>query len=108
LEECVSSHLVSDVPLGVFLSGGLDSTIVTGLMARVLDGPAQSFSVGYDSASDDDERPFAELAAQRFATTHRPLALDPRQFWDYLPRLIWHMDEPVADPAAVPLFFLAK
>ena len=108
LEECVGAHLVSDVPLGVFLSGGLDSTIVTGLMASVLSGPAESFSVGYDGAADDDERPFAQLAAQRFSTTHRALALDPRRFWDHLPRLIWHLDEPIADPAAVPLFFLSK
>ena len=108
LHDCVRSHLISDVPLGVFLSGGLDSTIVTGLMAGALDGPAESFSVGYDGAGDDDERPFAQLAAERFATAHRPLALDPRRFWEHLPRLIWHMDEPVADPAAVPLFFLSK
>jgi asparagine synthase (glutamine-hydrolysing) len=108
LQECVSSHLVSDVPLGVFLSGGLDSTVVTGLMTQGLGGPAESFSVGYDSAAHEDERPFAQLAAERFATIHRAQALDPGEFWEHLPRLIWHMDEPVADPAAVPLFFLSK
>jgi asparagine synthase (glutamine-hydrolysing) len=108
IEDCVESHLVSDVALGVFLSGGLDSTVVTGVMSELLAGPAESFSVGYDGNADSDERPFAQLAATRFGTVHRALALDPRGFWAVLPMLVWHLDEPVADPAAVPLYFLSK
>ena len=110
LEECVGGHLVSDVPLGVFLSGGIDSTVLTGLMAGIVPDAVQSFSVGYPEGNADgaDERPFARIAAKRFHTAHRELALDQQGFWECLPGLVWHLDEPVADPASIPLYFLSK
>lgn len=108
LEECVGNHLMSDVPLGVFLSGGIDSTVVTGLMAGMLADPVQSFSVGYGQEAAVDERPFARIAAGRSRTAHHEAVLGAQSFWDFLPRLVWYLDEPVADPAAVPLYFLSK
>lgn len=108
LEECIGVHLVSDVPLGVFLSGGIDSTAVTGLMAGMVPDPIQTFSVGYSQGAGVDEVSFAQLAAERFHTAHRELSIGPQSFWEFLPRLVWLLDEPVADPAAVPLYFLSN
>jgi len=107
LEECVDVHLVSDVPLGVFLSGGVDSTVVAGLMARTADA-VRTFSVGYPDAPDSDETAYARLAAERFGTVHHELRLSSSGFWDFLPRMAWALDEPVADAASAPLYFLAK
>jgi asparagine synthase (glutamine-hydrolysing) len=108
VEECIKGHLVGDVPLGVFLSGGIDSTVVTGMMAGMVPDAVQSFSVGYPSGSAVDETGFARVAATHFRTVHRELILGPQQFWGFLPRLVWHLDEPVADPASIPLYFLSK
>ena len=108
LEECIGVHMVSDVPLGTFLSGGIDSTVVTGMMAGITPDPIQTFSIGYSQGSGIDETPFARLAAERFHSKHREVVLDPETFWQFLLRLVWLLDEPVADPAAVPLYFLSK
>jgi asparagine synthase (glutamine-hydrolysing) len=108
IEECISLHLVSDVPLGVFLSGGIDSTVITGLMSSMISDPAQTFAVGYGPDSVVDETPFARLAAEHFHTVHQELALGSENFWKFLPQLVWFLDEPVADPAAVPLYFLSR
>ena len=111
LAESIRLRLVSDVPLGVFLSGGIDSSAVVGLMAPMVDDPIQTFSVGYPDGgpgSEMTEFRFARMVAERYRTDHHELALDPTQFWNALPRLVWHFDEPVADPAAVPLYFLSR
>lgn len=111
LAESVRLRLLSDVPLGVFLSGGIDSSAVTALMASMVDEPVQTFSVGYPDGgpgSEVTEFAFARMVAERFGTRHRELDLDPGAFWAALPRLLWHFDEPVADPAAVPLYFLSR
>jgi asparagine synthase (glutamine-hydrolysing) len=110
LDESVRMHLVSDVPLGVFLSGGLDSSTVVGSMAPLVDA-IQTFSVGYPDGgpgSEMTEFAFARMVAERFGTIHRELELGPDLYWQSLDRLTWHFDEPVADPAAVPLYFLSK
>ncbi|MBI2524697.1 MAG: asparagine synthase (glutamine-hydrolyzing) [Candidatus Rokubacteria bacterium] len=108
LAECVRAHLVSDVPLGAFLSGGIDSTAVTGIMAGLLPDAVRTFTVGYPDGTGSDETAYARLAAERFHTEHRELILDRARFWEFLPRLVWFLDEPVADPAAVPLHFLSR
>ncbi len=110
LEESVRMHLISDVPLGVFLSGGLDSSTVVGSMAPLAEA-IQTFSVGYPDGgpgSELTEFAFARMVAERFGTIHRELELGPDLYWRSLDRLTWHFDEPVADPAAVPLYFLSK
>src|SRR5205085_2179582 len=110
LEECVRLRLVSDVPLGAFLSGGIDSSAIVGTMQPLCDEPVRTFSVGYpDGAGDEwNEFTYARMAAAKFGAMHRELVIEARQFWDELKKLVWHFDEPVADPASVPLFLLSR
>ena len=113
VDECVAMRLMSEVPVGSFLSGGVDSTAVTaamllGLGAAAATHPLRTFSVGYDDAEADSELPFAALAAHALGTRHREVRLDAREAAEALPRIIADLDEPVADPAAVPLWFLAR
>jgi asparagine synthase (glutamine-hydrolysing) len=113
LEGCVASHLQSEVPLGLFLSGGLDSSSMLALMTRVGGGRRVStFAVGYRTANDREEEAnelsFARLAAERFAADHHEILLAPEEFRDVLPDLIWHLDEPVSDPACIPLWHLSR
>ena len=107
LESAVASHLMSDVPLGVFLSGGLDSSTVAALMAKLNRGPIQTFSVGYaeDAYS---ELPYAQTVAKHLGSEHHEVVLTSNEFFESLPQLIWHEDEPIAWPSSVALYFLAK
>jgi asparagine synthase (glutamine-hydrolysing) len=107
LEEAVSSHLMSDVPLGVFLSGGVDSSAVAALMTRARRSPVQTFSVGYD------EVPYSELAyarqvAKHIGSDHHEVIVSQQDFFDALPKVIWHEDEPIVWPSSVALYFVAK
>jgi asparagine synthase (glutamine-hydrolysing) len=109
LESAVESHLMSDVPLGVFLSGGLDSSALAAMVAR-LRAPSESlqtFSVGF-SEEEANELPFARLAARAIGAEHRDVTVTPSQFFEALPHLVWHEDEPIAFPSSVPLYFLAR
>lgn len=102
LVDAVESHLVSDVPVGLFLSGGIDSTVLASLMAPRVDGPVHTFSVGFSEA-EANEFAYARLAADRIGAEHREVLLSPQRFFGDLPRLIWHEDEPVAFPSSIPL-----
>jgi asparagine synthase (glutamine-hydrolysing) len=107
LEECVRTRLMSDVPLGMFLSGGVDSSIIAALMKRLTSGPVKTFSVGYT------EREFSELepacqVARHIGTDHHEVSIGREEFFDALPRLIWHEDEPVTWPSSVSLYFVSK
>ncbi|MGH9863691.1 MAG: asparagine synthase (glutamine-hydrolyzing) [Candidatus Acidiferrales bacterium] len=104
-EEAVRSHLVSDVPVGALLSGGLDSAGVTAQMARLLDQRPKTFTVGFAGA--DDERPIARRLAERFGTDHHEFELEPARFVADLPRLLWHLEEPTPI-SFLPLFYLAE
>jgi asparagine synthase (glutamine-hydrolysing) len=106
LEECVRMHLVSDVPLGSFLSGGLDSSCVVGLMAKLGVSDIKTFSIGYDGP--ESELDYARVVAKHFHTDHHELRLTPVEFRDVLPKIVWHMDEPVGDTASIPLFYLSQ
>jgi asparagine synthase (glutamine-hydrolysing) len=105
LESAVRSHLVSDVPLGAFLSGGLDSSCVVGLMAKLGVRDIKTFSIGYDSP--ESELDYARIVADHFHTDHHELRLSPVEFSDTLPKIVWYMDEPVGDPASIPLYYLS-
>ena len=105
LEECVRMHLVADVPLGAFLSGGLDSSCVVGLMSR-MGAHVKTFSIGYDSP--ESELDYARIVARHFHTEHHEFRLSPVTFRDILPKIVWHLDEPVGDSASVPLYFLSR
>jgi asparagine synthase (glutamine-hydrolysing) len=114
LEASVESHLMSDVPLGVFLSGGLDSSALAAMMARLRGSAAssgqaglQSFSVGFAEA-EANELPYARTVANAIGAQHRDITVTASQFFSALPHLVWHEDEPIAFPSSVPLYFVAK
>ncbi|HEX6201251.1 MAG TPA: asparagine synthase (glutamine-hydrolyzing) [Thermoanaerobaculia bacterium] len=112
-EESVRLRLIAEVPLGVFLSGGLDSTAVLAAMGRVAPGRRfKTFNIGYRGSSAEDERAnedaYARLAAQAFGAEHHEVRLSDEDFQEALPRIVWHLDEPVADPACVPLYFISR
>jgi asparagine synthase (glutamine-hydrolysing) len=106
LEEAVRLRLISDVPLGAFLSGGVDSSAVVAMMARVGGGRVKTFSIGF-SAPEYDETRFARMVAERYATDHRELVVEPDAV-AVLPRLVWHHGEPFADPSAVPTYYVSE
>jgi asparagine synthase (glutamine-hydrolysing) len=107
LEEAVTSHLMSDVPLGVFLSGGLDSSAVAALMTRARGEPIETFSVGYDDTA-YSELPYARAVAQHIGSVHHEVRMGREAFFAALPKLIWHEDEPLVWPSSVSLYFVAK
>jgi asparagine synthase (glutamine-hydrolysing) len=107
LEQCVSSHLMSDVPLGVFLSGGVDSSAVAALMTKIRKSPIETFSVGY-TEQNYSELPYARTVAQHLHSVHHEVMVSESDFFDALPRLIWHEDEPVVWPSSVSLYFVAR
>jgi asparagine synthase (glutamine-hydrolysing) len=107
LEAAVDSHLMSDVPLGVFLSGGLDSSALAAMMSRQVRDPIQSFSVGFAEA-EANELPYARTVAKAIGAEHRDVTVTPSDFFKALPHLVWHEDEPIAFPSSVPLYFVAK
>jgi asparagine synthase (glutamine-hydrolysing) len=107
LEEAVRIRLMADVPLGMFLSGGLDSSAIAALMAGMIDRPLQTFSVAFK------ERAFSELdyarqVSQAIKADAHEIVIDEHDFFGALPRLIWHEDEPIAHPSSVPLYFVSE
>jgi len=107
LESAVSSHLMSDVPLGVFLSGGLDSSAVAALTAKIRGDQIQTFAVGYGEEQ-FSELPYARQVAQHIRSDHHEVRLSREEFFQTLPRLIWHEDEPIVWPSSVSLYFVAR
>jgi asparagine synthase (glutamine-hydrolysing) len=107
LEQAVSSHLMSDVPLGVFLSGGVDSSAVAALMTKIRGTPVETFSVGYTEDA-YSELPYARTVAQHLNSIHHEVLLSQQDFFDTLPHLIWHEDEPIVWPSSVALYSVAR
>jgi len=107
LEAAVRSHLMSDVPLGVFLSGGLDSTALASLVARASSGPIRTFAVGFDER-EANELDYASLAARSIGAVHSQVIVSPEEYFSSLPELVWHEDEPIAFPSSVPLYFVSR
>jgi asparagine synthase (glutamine-hydrolysing) len=108
LDNTVNLHMISDVPVGFLLSGGLDSTAMLSFAARKTDKPISTFTVGFSSPDVIDERPFARLAAERFGSKHYEISMSPGEFVDFLPKYVWHMEEPVVEPPAIALFYVSK
>lgn len=106
MTEAVRLRLRSDVPLGAFLSGGIDSTVITGLMQEQLDQPVQTFSIGF-SVKAFDERHFARQVSQMLGTRHHESVVEPDAL-SILPQLIWHYDEPFSDSSAIPTMYLSR
>ncbi len=107
LDTCVRSRMTSDVPLGAFLSGGLDSSAVVAAMAGASAQPVKTFSIGFAEAA-FDERTYASEVAAAFRTEHHELMVRPEGAAELLPRLVRQYDEPFADASAVPTYYLAK
>lgn len=107
LEGAVQSHLMSDVPLGVFLSGGVDSSAVAALMTKLRREPVETFSVGYTEQS-YSELPFARTVSDHIHSHHHEVLVSESDFFGALPHLIWHEDEPIVWPSSVSLYFVAR
>lgn len=106
LRESVKGQLMSDVPLGAFLSGGVDSSIIVGLMSELTGRPVKTFTIGFRE-EDFSELPFARKVAERYQTEHHELIVEPESV-DLLPKLVRELDEPLADPAAIPTYYLCR
>ncbi len=100
--------MMSDVPYGAFLSGGVDSSLNVALMAELADRPVHTFSVAIEGDPSSDELRFARAVAERYGTRHHEVVIDEQDFVDYLPELVWHQDEPLADPVCVPLHAISE
>lgn len=107
LTESVRLRLMADVPLGSFLSGGIDSAAITGIMSHLIDEPVRTFSVAF-AEREANELDYAREVATRFRTNHHEVLVTPEQFWEVLPRLVWHEDEPIAHPSSVALNFVSR
>jgi asparagine synthase (glutamine-hydrolysing) len=108
LAETVEQHMIADVPVGVLLSGGVDSTGVLSFAVNATDKKISSFTVGFSGGAVADERPYARLAAEKFGTQHYEMTISARNFAAFLPKYVWHMEEPVCEPPAIALYFVSK
>jgi asparagine synthase (glutamine-hydrolysing) len=107
LAQTVRDHMISDVPVGVLLSGGVDSSAVLSFAAENTGKPLSTFTVGFDGGC-TDERPYARLAARAFGAQNHEMTISPKEFWDCIPKYVWHMEEPVCEPPAIALYYVSK
>jgi asparagine synthase (glutamine-hydrolysing) len=105
--EAVRLRLMADVPLGMFLSGGIDSAAITATMATLVQDPIKTFSVAFRER-EANELHYARLVAERYRTDHHEVIVSPEEFWGALPSLIWHEDEPLAHPSSIALYFVSR
>ena len=108
LSQTVADHLISDVPVGVLLSGGVDSTGVLSHAVKHSDQPLHTFTMGFEGQGFADERPYARLGADAFGTEHHEISMAASDFRDFLPRYVWRMEEPVCEPPAIALYFVSR
>ncbi|MGB9178651.1 MAG: asparagine synthase (glutamine-hydrolyzing) [Pyrinomonadaceae bacterium] len=106
-KESVRLRLMADVPLGMFLSGGIDSSAIAAVMSKMVSSPIKTFSVAFNERG-ANELEYARMIAQAFKTDHHEIVITPEQFFNALPKLVWHEDEPIAHPASVPLYFVSE
>jgi asparagine synthase (glutamine-hydrolysing) len=103
----VKLRLMADVPLGMFLSGGIDSSAICAMMSEMVDEPIKTFSVGF-AEREANEFEYARIVAKAFKTDHHEITITPKQFFAELPKLIWHEDEPIGFDSSIPLYFVSK
>jgi asparagine synthase (glutamine-hydrolysing) len=108
LEKAVERRMMSDVPFGVFLSGGIDSSTNVALMSRLMDRPVDSFTVGFKDYAHLNELEYADQVAREYKTNHHQILIDEKDMVGYLDQLIHHQDEPIADWVCIPLYFVSK
>jgi asparagine synthase (glutamine-hydrolysing) len=106
LGDAVREQMIADVPLGAFLSGGVDSTIIVGLMQQASSRPVKTFAIGFPDPK-YDETPYAATAAHFLGTEHQTFIVEPKA-WETLPALAWHFDEPFADSSALPTWYVSR
>jgi asparagine synthase (glutamine-hydrolysing) len=106
-KHSVKLRLMADVPLGMFLSGGIDSSAIAAIMATMVSEPIKTFSVGFKER-EANEFEYARLVAKKYQTEHHEITITPEQFFAELPNLVWHEDEPIGFIASVPLYFVSK
>ena len=107
-DDAIQLRLRSDVPLGILLSGGLDSSAVVAQLSQHSTQQLKTFSVGYDYGREFNESNYARIVAQEFNTQHEEHFMTPQRFLDLIPEFIWHMDEPVTEAAAISLYYLSQ
>ena len=105
--ESVRLRLMADVPLGMFLSGGIDSSAIAAVMSGMVSEPIKTFSVAF-AEREANELEYARLIATAYKTNHHEIVVSPEQFFSALPRLVWHEDEPLAHPSSVALYFVSQ
>jgi asparagine synthase (glutamine-hydrolysing) len=108
LNQSIEKRMMSDVPFGVFLSGGMDSTANVALMARLMNRPVRTYTVGFRDNPEQNEINQAREVARQYATDHHEVLITQQELLDFLPDLIFHQDEPIADPVCVPLYYVAR
>ena len=108
LAETVELHMIADVPVGVLLSGGVDSTGVLSFAVNGTDKEISSFTVGFSGGEVADERPYARLAAETFGTQHHDMTITAQDFVAFMPKYVWHMEEPVCEPPAIAMYYVSK
>jgi asparagine synthase (glutamine-hydrolysing) len=108
LRSSISKRMMSDVPFGVFLSGGVDSSANVALMAEQMTRPVKTFTVGFKDHAQYNELDSARSLARRFSTDHHEVIIDKGEMKEFLPELVYHQDEPIADPVCIPLYFVSK
>ena len=107
LRNSIQVRLMSDVPLGAYLSGGVDSSSIVGMMSSIMDTPVETFSVGFGEGGYVDELVYARKVAEYFGTNHHEFLVDESSL-GILPEVVWHFDEPLADPAAIPTYLISE
>lgn len=105
--DAVQKRLISDVPLGTFLSGGIDSSIITGIMSRLMSSPVKTFSIGFSEDPRYDETRYANIVAKKYATEHHVFIVTPKAI-DLIDKLIYHYDEPFGDASAIPTYIVSN
>src|SRR5215213_8163953 len=108
LRDSIAKRMMSDVPFGVFLSGGVDSSANVALMSEQMSRPVQTFTVGFSDAEYLNELEPARRIAKQFGTNHHEVIISEKEMHEFLPSLVFHQDEPIGDPVCVPLYYVSK
>lgn len=108
IEDSIKVRLVSDVPLGAFLSGGIDSSSVVGVMSKLMDDPVKTFSIGFEEGAPVNEFKYSRLVSEYYETDHTEIVVKSASLDELLPKLIWHHDDLVSDAAFIPVYLMAN
>ena len=108
LRDSIRKRMMSDVPFGVFLSGGVDSSANVALMSELMTRPVETFTVGFSDAEYLNELDSARRIAKQFGTNHHEVIISEKEMHEFLPSLVFHQDEPIGDPVCVPLYYVSK